>query len=143
MSFYYDAKKEEVKSGKVVSSILFGLTFIIALSLWGCPQYVVWQQGLSGKAEFTKAEYNRKVSVLEAEAKFESSKMLAKAEIERARGVAEANKIIGSSLKDHEEYLKYLWITNLHNPNKEVIYVPTEAMIPVMEAGRAIKSQIQ
>lgn len=58
------------------------------------------------------------------------------AEVERAKGVAEANRIIGSSLKDNTEYLQYLYITNLQEqPNNEndrtVIYVPTEKGMPL------------
>ena len=68
----------------------------------------------------------------------ESAKMLGEAEVERARGVAEANKIIGESLHNNEAYLRYLWINGLkdngHAP--QVIYVPTEAGLPILEAGR-------
>lgn len=138
MSYYYDSKEDEVHTGRIVGTIIAAIVFITVGSMAGCPVYNVWERGLSGKSELEKALYNRKIAVAEAEAKFESAKMLAQAEVERAKGVAEANKIIGSSLKDHEEYLKYLWITGLSNPNKEIIYVPTEAMIPVMEAGRAL-----
>ena len=59
-------------------------------------------------------------------------------EVERAKGVASANKIIGDSLKDNEAYLRYLWITDMtNNKAPSVIYVPTEANIPILEAGRS------
>ena len=77
-----------------------------------------------------------KIRVLEAQAKFESAKMEAAAEIERAKGVAQANKIIGNSLHGNEAYLRYLWIQTLENKEKSVIYVPTEANLPVLEAAR-------
>jgi len=67
---------------------------------------------------------------------YESAKNLAKAEIERAKGVAEANKIIGESLKGNEAYLRYLWIQSLSDGHSETIYVPTEANLPVLEATR-------
>ncbi len=66
----------------------------------------------------------------------ESSKHLADAEVIRARGVAEANKIIGDSLQGNEGYLRYLWITSLENSNQQVIYIPTEANLPILEASR-------
>jgi hypothetical protein len=56
--------------------------------------------------------------------------------IARAHGVAEANKIIGNSLKGNEAYLRYLWIHNLAESKGDVIYVPTEAGLPILEAGR-------
>ena len=87
-------------------------------------------------AEFVQAEQNRKITVLEAEAKLEAAKSLAAAEIQRAHGVAEANKIIGDSLKDNESYLRWLWIENLDKGGNSVIYVPTEAGLPILEAGK-------
>ena len=119
--------------GSVVTVVIIGLT---VLGMWGCPMYSVWQKGLAGKAELKKAEYNRKIKIREAAAKFESAKHLAKAEVERAKGVAEANKIIGDSLRKNEAYLRYLWIQGLHDGNSEVIYVPTEANLPILEAAR-------
>ncbi len=91
---------------------------------------------MEGAAELAQAEQNRKITVLEAEAKLESAKSLAAAEVERARGVAEANRIIGESLKDNEAYLRWQWIQNLESGSNSVIYVPTEAGLPILEAGK-------
>jgi len=55
----------------------------------------------------------------------------AEAEVERARGVAEANDIIAGSLEGNEEYLRYLWINGLQTNQMQVIYVPTEANLPI------------
>lgn len=100
------------------------------------PHYKVWQKELVGKAEYKQAEWNRKIVIEEASAKYESSKHLAMAEVERAKGVARANEIIGESLKGNEAYLRYLWIHGLQDGNSEVIYVPTEANLPILEANR-------
>lgn len=114
----------------------FGSLILIGGILFGCPQYHVWEQGLSGQAELAKANYNRQIKTQEAHATLEASKHLANAEIERARGVAEANRIIGDSLKGNEAYLKYLWIHNLETGNNSTIYIPTEAGLPILEAGK-------
>jgi len=114
--------------GVVGAVVVLGLVFI------GGPQYNVWQQSLSGKAELQKAEYTRQVAVLEAQAKKDSAQQLADAEIIRATGVAKANQIIGDSLKDNREYLQYLYITGLEDGSKNgnvTIYVPTEGGMPV------------
>lgn len=116
--------------------IALALGVLVLLGMWGCPQYNVWEAGLSGQAELKKAEQNRQIAVEEAKAKKESAQALADAEITRARGVAEANKIIGDSLKDNEAYLRYLWIDSLNNNQQSVIYVPTEAGLPILEAGK-------
>ena len=112
------------------------LLVLIAVGMVGCPKYNVWQKGLKGQAELKQAEWNRQITIKEAEAKQESAKALASAEVERAKGVAEANKIIGDSLKNNDSYLQYLWIQGLHDGSSEIIYVPTEAQLPILEAGR-------
>lgn len=109
---------------------------IMPLVLWGYPKYEVWREGLRGQAELKRAEQNRQIAVEEAKAKKESAQALADAEIIRAEGVAKANKIIGDSLKDNEAYLRYLWIDSLNNNQQNVIYVPTEAGLPILEAGK-------
>jgi len=117
--------------------IIVVILVIFAGGMAGCPRYHVWEQEQTGKAELARASSNRMIAVQEAEAKLESASKLADAEIARARGVAEANKIIGDSLKGNEAYLKYLWIDSMHgNPNVQLIYVPTEANLPILEANR-------
>jgi hypothetical protein len=39
------------------------------------PYYNVWQQEMSGKAEFAKAEQNRKIKIEEAKANLEAEKL--------------------------------------------------------------------
>lgn len=114
------------------------LAAIIVLGglLYGIPKYQVWQQGLKGQAELARAEQNRKIAVQEAEAKKDSARALAEAEVIRAEGIARANRIIGDSLKENESYLRYLWIQALTENQQDVIYVPTEAGLPILEAGR-------
>jgi len=118
-----------------VAILFIGGVFVIGGILFiGGPQYNVWQQSLAGKAELQKAEYTRQVAVLEAQAKKDSAQQLAEAEIIRARGVAQANQIIGDSLKDNREYLQYLYITGIEDGAKNgnvTIYVPTEGGMPV------------
>jgi hypothetical protein len=116
-----------------------GLLFIFCVVGGGCyawPKYNVYEQEKAGEAELAKADSNRKIAVLEAIAKAEAAKSLAQAEITRAEGVAQANKIIGESLRNNESYLRYLWVQSLQDKSKEVIYVPTEANLPILEASR-------
>ncbi|MGD9276296.1 MAG: hypothetical protein PVJ67_03935 [Candidatus Pacearchaeota archaeon] len=48
-------------------------------------------------------------------------------------------RIIGTSLQNNEAYLRYLWIDNLQNEHNQVIYVPTETNLPILEASRLNK----
>lgn len=106
--------------------------------MYGYPQYTVYEQRLAGEAMLAHAQASKEVAVAEAKAKLESATLLAGAEVERAKGVATANKIIGDSLKENESYLRYLWITEVANnqQGKTVVYVPTEANLPLLEATR-------
>ena len=104
---FSDSEKKTLKKVAIaIVLIVLALTAII-------PTYRVWQKGMAGKAELAQAEYNRKIKIAEAEAAKESSKSLADAEVIRARGVAEANRIIGDSLKNNEAYLRYLYVNSL------------------------------
>ena len=96
------------------------------------PIYGVWQRELSGKAALKEAEWSRQIAVEEAEARLLSAGLDAQSEVARAYGVAEANVIIGDSLKNNTGYLHYLWIQGLHDENSEVIYIPTELNLPVI-----------
>lgn len=121
------------------------LGLIILLSMWGLPKYKIYRQDLAGQANLRQQEWKKKVLIEDARAKNEAAelraqtqirlaKSSAEAEIERAKGVAKANEIIADSLKGNESYLRYLWIDKLSD-NQNVIYVPTEAGLPILEAG--------
>lgn len=133
---------ESDKIYRRIITICCSLVVFIVSMIFIDPVFRVWSEGKTGEAELKRAEWNRQITIREAEAKFQSSKLLAASEVERARGVAEANKIIGDSLKNNESYLRYLWINNLKNENNQVIYVPTEAGLPILEAGRLNKKEI-
>lgn len=119
---------------------LFGTVCIVwAMSALG-KEYDIWAERKRGEAEYAHAEANRRIAILEAEAKMQSSKALAEAEIIRAQGVAKANKIIGDSLNDNEGYLRYLYIMHLSEArDKTVIYIPTEGGLPILESQRLLK----
>jgi len=120
---------------------LFLLGVVISVGMVGCPHYYVYSQRLEGEALLAHAQSSKEVAVAEARAKMESASLLADAEVARAKGVAAANKIIGDSLRGNEAYLRYLWITDVagQSQNKTVVYVPTEANLPILEASRNIQ----
>jgi hypothetical protein len=126
----------------VVWSILaiVALLFAVLSVSAGYRYYSVWSQRKAGQARLAEAEHSRQIAVEEARAKRAAATELAAAEVERAKGVAEANRIIGESLEGNEAYLRYLWIQGLHDGHGETIYIPTEANIPILEATRRGKS---
>lgn len=99
------------------------------------PWYNVWSQEMEGKAEFAKAEQNRKIKIEEARANLEAEKLNAQAEVERAKGAAEAIKIENGSITP--TYIQYLWVRQQSDlSDKTVIYVPTETNLPILESTR-------
>lgn len=117
---------------------VLGMT-VFASGLYINPIYQVWSQGLVGQAQLAKAEQNRQITIQEAKATEEAAEYLAKAEIARARGVAEANTIVADGLGGYEGYLRYLYIEGLKQAEAngdKVIYIPTEAGLPILEANR-------
>lgn len=131
-------RKGESETAAAILICFFALLLccVVGGGCYGCPQYKVYVQEMEGKAKLREAESSRQILVEEAKAREQAAKMLANAEVERAKGVAEANRIIGDSLKDHPEYLTYLWIKEVNADGNAVIYVPTEAGLPILEAGR-------
>jgi regulator of protease activity HflC (stomatin/prohibitin superfamily) len=76
---------------------------------------------------------------LQKEFELTKAKKDAEIEVARATGVAKSNEIIAASISDH--YLRYKWIEGLQaNTQMTVVYVPTEANLPIMEAGRLRKT---
>ena len=123
------------RTGCTLVAIVAGAILLIALFA-GWPQYRVYQQRLAGEAALAEAQSSRQVAILEARAKKESAIALADAEVIRAQGAAQANKILQDSLGGPEGYLRYLQIQALEGTKASLIYVPTEAGLPVTEARR-------
>lgn len=136
---------------------------LIMLAFWAWPKYNVYKQELNGRAALKEAEWSKQILIEEAKAKEQAALMQAKArvtlaeaegkakivraraegaaDIERAKAAAEANRIIGESLKNNEEYLRYIWIKGLHDGRGERIYIPTEAGLPILEAGKTAQAK--
>ncbi len=126
---------------KQLAQVIIGIVILVICGLGlfiAVPYYNVWQQEMSGRAEFAKAEQNRKIKIEEAKANLEAEKLNAQAEIERAKGAAEAIRIENGSITP--TYIQYLWVRQQANlGDKAVIYIPTEANLPILEASRKVE----
>lgn len=72
------SEQEDIKTGKQV--ITWAGVIVIALTalgMWGCPHYAVWLAHLDAQAE-----------------------------VERAKGTAEANRIMGERLEDDDAIIR-------------------------------------
>jgi hypothetical protein len=119
-----------------IALIVFAIIAVIAAIMYVLPVYGVWQQRLAGEAELARASQNRQIAQYEATAALQRAEGEAAAEVARARGNAQANGIIADGLGGPAGYLEYLYIQALRDHQGAVIYVPTEAGLPILEAGR-------
>lgn len=110
--------------------VVFGLG-LLALYMWIGPHYAVWSAGMRGQATLAEAEFSKKTQVEQARAEKESAILR-----------AEAIQIVGKASKDFPEYRHQEFIGAFAEALKEgnvsqIIYVPTEANIPIIEAARS------
>lgn len=132
-----------MKNGKVVLGIFIAIGIFVIVLMFGLPVYNVWQQEMAGKAEMAKAEQNRKILIEEAKARLEAEKLNAQAEVERARGMAEAMKLENGTL--NSTYNQYLFIRTLEKladkgDLPQIIYMPSEGLVPVLDVATKNKN---
>ena len=125
-------KNYQGNAGIAVLAVMGLIIFVGAF--WAIPVYNVWTREMSGRAQLAEAEWNRQITIREAEANLESEKLNAQAEVERAKGAAESIQIEGGALT--EKYIQYLWVRQNTFNDKTTIYIPTEANLPILEANR-------
>lgn len=125
---------------KVVAGLaalaLIPILFLVAL-IWGYQTFRVYSAGQAGKAELAQADYNKQIIVVQAQAKLDAAKLEAEAAVQHAHGVADSNAVIAGGLGGPEGYLRFLYIQMLQDSgDKQIIYIPTEAGLPILEAGK-------
>lgn len=117
------------RTTKLAIRVGVGLLALLVLSIGGCkavnPQLKRYQIETERKALISQAKSKRDAAVFEAQA-----------EVERAKGVAEAQRVIGETLTP--EYTAWLYVSQMPDLDGALIYVPTEGGIPVLEAGRGV-----
>ena len=81
-----------------------------------------------------EAKLKTEQEALQKEFELQKAKKDAEINVARAEGLAKGNRILGESITD--SYLRYRWVEALQASEKQVVYVPTEANMPIMEASR-------
>lgn len=124
--------------GGVVVFLFLWFTFIF-------PFINIWLSKKSGLATLAEAENAEKVAIAQANARIGAAKANKEAEIIEAEAVAESIAKIGDALQNNPSYNVFQWIKMMEKkPDASVIYVPTEANLPIMEAMRfASKKPVQ
>lgn len=108
---------------------LLGLSLVVVCyNMFLHPYYRVWSAGMEGKAILMKAEQEKQIIIEQA-----------KAEVEAAKLRAEAIEAIGESAQKYPEYRTQEFIGAFaaaveNGAIDQIIYVPTENNIPIVEA---------
>ena len=116
--------------GLLLAMIAAFVVIIFLFFLFAWPQYKVWQQGMAGQAQLSKAQQSKQIAIETAKAELESAKLR-----------AEAIKVMGKAAQEYPEYRQQELIGAFGEARREgninqIVYVPTEANIPVLEAGK-------
>jgi regulator of protease activity HflC (stomatin/prohibitin superfamily) len=126
--------------GTVVTMLFAGTVVLGSIfGVWYTYKNVqVWGAEMSGRAVLAEAEFSRQARVEEARAKNAAAELEGQAELTRAEFSAKANKALAEGLGGPEAYLRYLYIRMLEESGQagQIIYIPTEAGMPLLEAGR-------
>ncbi|RQL48163.1 hypothetical protein BJI63_00725 [Acinetobacter baumannii] len=114
----------------VLAALCFlAILIVIVLIMFAWPHYKVWKQGMNGQALLAEAEQSKMIQVQTARAELESAKLR-----------AEAIKTIGQAAKDYpeckQEFIGAFGDALRDGKIQQIVYVPTEANIPVLEAGK-------
>jgi regulator of protease activity HflC (stomatin/prohibitin superfamily) len=119
--------------------LLIGILIValIAWSLFGLPVWRVWAQSKQGEADLQQAHKEQQIQVSKAQGRLDAATINKQAAIIEAEAVAEQIERIGATLTKHDLYLRWQWIKMMEErPNGSTIYVPTEAGLPILEAGK-------
>lgn len=119
--------KDYVFAAIIFVGAVIGLGIAISGVMIAYGHLNVHMKRLSGQAAYAHSESERKVLVSQAEAELESAKLR-----------AEAIKIVGEMAKQYPEYREQEFIGAFGDALKsdridQIIYVPTEANIPIIE----------
>jgi hypothetical protein len=128
---------EEPSGAKITAVVVGGIIALIVLC------FVLWLAiALIGpQLRLYRANTEKQAAVAEARARADAAVYLKDAEVTRAEGVAEANEIIAESITD--EYVRWLYVDQLDQVQGQIIYIPTEGGIPILEANRLATEAVE
>lgn len=106
------------------------LVMLIVAVMAGCPTYSVYTARMDGEATQARANGAKQALVAQAQAEKEAAQLR-----------ADAIKIVGQAAKEYPEYRTQEFIGAFANALEggkisQIIYVPTEANIPITEASK-------
>ena len=120
-----------------IRAVVVLVTALFAWGLWLGPIWRVWAAHKNGMADLAQAKNEQQIQTAQAQGRLDAAEINKKAAVIEAEAVSAQISVIGAQLTQHDLYLKWQWIKMMEErPNTSVIYVPTEAGLPILEAGR-------
>ena|SRR5882724_3134800 len=114
---------------------------ILAWAGYGYPRWRVWASHQAGLADLQRAKNEQQIQIAQAQSRLDAAELNKKAAVIEAQAVALQITEIGQQLTEHDLYLKWQWIKMMEErPKNSIIYVPTEANLPILEATRLAKN---
>jgi hypothetical protein len=117
-----------------IGLVAFCIALWLLIGLVG-PQLRLYKANTEKKAAIAEARARADAAEYEAERAVEIATAEAEADRVRAEGIADAQAAIDQTLTS--EYIQWYFIDRLDDVEGQIIYVPTEAGVPIPEAGRA------
>lgn len=130
----------------VTHFVIFGVVLVLFIVgvIWALMAlgkvYGVWAAHKVGQADLAQAHNEQQIQVSRAQGRLDAAQLNKQAEIIDAEAVAKSIEIIGKTLHENTGYLQWKWIHMMEQRDSgDTIYVPTEASLPILEAGNRKK----
>ncbi|HRB02173.1 MAG TPA: hypothetical protein PLP26_02325 [Ilumatobacteraceae bacterium] len=119
---------------KISTLVVVGTIGIVLMFQFVTPKFNLYKANTEKQAVIADQRAQSEAAEYAARSAVTQAKARAEAMIIEAQALAESQSIITETLTD--EYLRYLYIKALEGNTNQIIYVPTEAGLPILEAGR-------
>lgn len=120
---------------KISTLVVVGTIGIVLMFQFVTPKFNLYKANTEKQAVIADQRAQSEAAEYAARSAVTQAKARAEAMIIEAQALAESQSIITETLTD--EYLRYLYIKALEGNTNQIIYVPTEAGLPILEAGRS------
>ncbi|WP_162941578.1 hypothetical protein [Desertimonas flava] len=120
--------------GKAVATVIVAIVLVIVGWKVVSPKLNLYRSNTEKQSVIAEQEAISQAEVYAAQKRVTAAEAEAEARIIEAESIAESQRIISETLTP--EYLTWRFYEVLATTENEIIYVPTEAGLPILEAAR-------
>jgi hypothetical protein len=118
----------------VVGGLIAAFVVLFFLFSWATPKFNLYRSNTEKQSVIKEQEAISEAAVFAAQKRVTVAEAEAKARIIEADAIAESQRIISETLTP--EYLRWRYYEVLATTQNQIVYVPTEAGLPILEASR-------